>query len=70
MIANLCSMTIHFGLCKYFCAAECLVLLEFFNFPEGVNQHPRNCQGPGFLRKVILYFCHGPRKNVKRNIRN
>lgn len=28
LIANLCSMTIHFGLCKSFCAAEGLVLLE------------------------------------------
>ena len=29
LIVNLCSMTIHFGLCKSFCAAEGLVLLEY-----------------------------------------
>jgi hypothetical protein len=33
-----------------------------------MNQHPRNCEGPGFLRNQS-YFCHGPRNNVKPNIR-
>ena len=31
-------------------------------------QHPRNCQSPGLVRNQS-YFCHGPRINVKPNIR-
>jgi hypothetical protein len=60
-------MTIHFGLCKSFCAAEGLVLLEYL-ISLGMIQHSRNCQGPGLLRNQS-YFCRGPRNNVKPNIR-
>jgi len=62
-------MTIRFGLCKSFCAAESLVLLEYLISLEAcMIQHSRNCQGPGLLRNQS-YFCHGPRNNVKPSIR-